>query len=239
MDLASPALGAIRRTTAVDTVRARISLAVELGMLTPGQRLPGTDDTARAFEVSEMTVRRAYRALSEDGVVVRRKGHAGGTFIADAPTVGAVVEIDAYREDAAHVHALIDQRAVLEAGLASRAALAPDAAALARLEALVEEMRGVPDWTGFRTADAAFHEALATMAGAGGAADLHHRVSHELYAYFIPYRIDYLRESNEEHARLIEALRAGDAAAASRLAFDHVAELHGSMYVGRPLVRGR
>jgi GntR family transcriptional regulator, transcriptional repressor for pyruvate dehydrogenase complex len=234
MDLASPALGAIRRTTAVDTVRARISLAVELGMLVPGQRLPGTDDTARAFEVSEMTVRRAYRALSDEGVVVRRKGHAGGTFIADAPTLGTVVEIDAYRADAAHVHALIDQRAALEAGLAAIASASPDAVGLERLDALVAEMRTVPDWTGFRTADAAFHEELATIAGVDGAAELHHRVSHELYAYFIPYRIDYLRASNEEHARLVEALRAGDAGAASRLAFDHVAELHGSMYVGRP-----
>ena len=234
MDLASPALGAIRRTTAVDTVRARISLAVELGMLTPGQRLPSTDDTARAFEVSEMTVRRAYRALSDEGVVVRRKGHAGGTFIADAPAVGTVVEIDAYRADAAHVHALIDQPSALEAGLAAIASASADEEALTQLDALVEEMRSVPDWTGFRTADAAFHEVLVRMAGAAGAADLHQRVSHELYAYFIPYRIDYLRESNEEHARLVDALRSRDAAAASRLAFDHVAELHGSMYVGSP-----
>ncbi|WP_222119129.1 FadR/GntR family transcriptional regulator [Microbacterium sp. 1.5R] len=236
MDLASPALGAIRRTTAVDTVRARISLAVELGMLAPGQRLPSTDDTARAFEVSEMTVRRAYRALSDEGVVVRRKGHAGGTFIADAPAVGTVGEIDAYRADAAHVHALIDQRAALEAGLAAIAGASASAGedALARLDTLVDEMRTVPDWTGFRTADAEFHEVLVGMAGVAGAAELHHRISHELYAYFIPYRIDYLRESNEEHARLVDALRSKDAAAASRLAFDHVAELHGSMYVGSP-----
>lgn len=234
MDLASSALGAIRRTTAVDTVRARISLGVELGMLAPGQRLPGTDDTARAFGVSEMTVRRAYRALSEEGVVVRRPGHAGGTFIADAPAVGTVIEIDAYRADGAHVHALIDQRAVLESGLAALASGTADAEAFTRLDALVDEMRTTPDWTGFRTADAAFHDTLASIAGGGGAVELHHRVTHELYAYFIPYRIDYLRASNDEHARLVDALRAGDAGAASRLAFDHVAELHGSMYVGHP-----
>lgn len=234
MDLASPALGAIRRTTAVDTVRARISLAVELGMLAPGQRLPGTDDTARAFAVSEMTVRRAYRALSDEGVVVRRPGHAGGTFIADAPAVGTVGEIDAYRADAAHVHALIDQRAVLEAGLAALASGTPGAEQLARLDELVEEMRVTPDWTGFRTADAGFHDVLARIAGTDGAVELHHRVTHELYAYFIPYRIDYLRASNDEHAQLVAALRAGDAGTASALAFGHVAELHGSMYVGHP-----
>ena len=61
MDLGSPSLGAIRRTTAVDTVRARISLALELGMLVPGQRLPAPEEAARAFGVSEMSVRRAYR----------------------------------------------------------------------------------------------------------------------------------------------------------------------------------
>jgi GntR family transcriptional repressor for pyruvate dehydrogenase complex len=235
MDLASPSLGAIRRTTAVDTVRARISLAVELGMLAPGQRLPAPDETARAFEVSEMTVRRAYRALGDEGVVVRRRGNAGGTFIADAPTPGTVSAIDAYRADSAHVHALIDQRATLEAGLAAIVAGgSPESGRFTRLDSLVETMRTVPDWAGFREADTAFHAELAALAGLPGTTELHHRVSHELYAYFIPYRIDYLRASNEEHTLLVDALRAGDAAAASRVAFDHVAELHDSMYVGLP-----
>lgn len=234
MDLGSPSLGAIRRTTAVDTVRARISLALELGMLAPGQRLPGPAEAARAFGVGEITVRRAYRALSAEGVVVLRRGHAGGTFIADAPTTGTVTEIAAYREDAVHVHALIDQRATLEAGLAGRASLAPDATSLARLDALVEAMRTEPDWNAFRESDAAFHSELAASADAPGAAALHERVSRELYAYFIPYRIDYLRASNEEHAALVDAIRSADPAAASRLAFDHVAELHQSMYVGLP-----
>jgi len=253
MDLASPSLGAIRRTTAVDTVRARISLAVELGMLAPGQRLPAPDETARAFEVSEMSVRRAYRSLVDDGVVVRRRGNGGGTFIADAPLSGSGDGIDAYRADSAHVHALIDQRATLEAGLAavvagvaSARASAEDGAAVpaavapappdrfSRLDELVALMGSVPDWAGFREADTAFHAELALLAGLPGATELHHRVSHELYAYFIPYRIDYLRASNDEHALLVDALRAGDPARASRLAFDHVAELHDSMYVGLP-----
>lgn len=234
IDLSSPTLGSIRRTTAVDTVRVRIALAVELGMLAPGQRLPPPEETARAFEVSEMTVRRAYRSLVDEGIVVRRRGHTGGTFIADTPTVGGVAEVEAYRADSAHVHGLIDQRAVLEAGLASVASTTRTAESLESLRSLTETMRTLPDWAGFREADTAFHAELAAAAGSPAAAELHHRVSHELYAYFIPYRIDYLRSSNEEHALLVDALEAGDAAAASRLAFDHVAELHDSMYVGLP-----
>ncbi|RWZ58501.1 FadR family transcriptional regulator [Labedella populi] len=235
MDLSSPTLGAIRRTTAVDTVRARIALAVELGMLGPGQRLPAPEDTAVAFDVSAMTVRRAYRALSEEGVLVRRRGNAGGTFIADAPPRGGAADtstVAAYREDADRVHALIDQRAALEAGLASVAAATRSDADLERLTELTERMRTASDWAGYRSADTAFHERLVAAAGLPAASELHHRISHELYAYFIPYRIDYLRSSNEEHAQLIAALTARDAGAASRLAFDHVADLHGSMYVG-------
>jgi DNA-binding FadR family transcriptional regulator len=204
-------------------------------MLAAGQRLPAPEETARAFDVSAMTVRRAYRLLSEEGVLVRRRGNAGGTFIADAPPRGGTADaatVAAYREDADRVHALIDQRAALEAGLASVAAAARRDENLARLTDLVEQMRTVSDWAGYRAADTAFHEELAAAAGLPGASDLHHRISHELYAYFIPYRIDYLRASNAEHEHLVAALSAGDAATASRLAFDHVAELHGSMYVG-------
>jgi GntR family transcriptional repressor for pyruvate dehydrogenase complex len=232
MDLTAATLGAIRRSGAVDTVRARIILAVELGMLAPGQRLPSPEETARAFDVSEMSVRRAYRTLAEEGLVTRRRGNSGGTFIVDDPRVREVPEVDAYRADAQHVHDLVDQRAVLEAGLAGLAAAACTPDQLAALDELVERMRTVPDWAGYRELDTEFHDRVARIAGVEAAAALHHRLAHELYAYFIPYRIDYLRESNEEHARLVEALAARDSALAGRLAYEHIVELHGSMYVG-------
>jgi DNA-binding FadR family transcriptional regulator len=210
-------------------------LAIDVGMLAAGQRLPTPEETAVAFDVSAMTVRRAYRTLSEEGVLVRRRGNAGGTFIADAPPRGGAADtstVAAYRADADRVHALIDQRAALEAGLAAVAAESRGDGNLARLSELVEEMRAVTDWAGFRSADAAFHAELAVAAELPGATELHHRISHELYAYFIPYRIDLLRSSNDDHEHLVAALTEKDAATASRVAFDHVAELHGSMYVG-------
>lgn len=232
MDLSAAQLGAIRRTGAVDTVRARILLAVELGMLAPGQRLPSPEETARAFDVSAMTARRAYRSLAEEGLVVRRRGNTGGTFIADRPRIRSAPEVDEYRAQAARVHALIDQRAVLEAGLAGLTAQSRPRTALSHLTDLVERMHTVADWAGYRELDTEFHDRLAMAPGLPSAAELHHRLSHELYAYFIPYRIDYLRASNDEHARLVDALAEGDVERASRLAFDHVVELHGSMYMG-------
>jgi len=213
-------------------VRARISLAVQLGMLQPGQRLPSPSETAHAFEVGEITVRRAYSALVDEGLVVRRRGHTGGTFIADVPPAASAADTEAYRADADHVHGLIDQRATLEAGLAARASANRSGAHLATMTSLVDRMRLATDWAEYREADAAFHAELAAASGLPAAAALHHRISHELYAYFIPYRIDLLHASNEQHAVLVEALSNQNAGESSRLAFEHVAHLHDSMYVG-------
>lgn len=213
-------------------MRARISLAVQLGMLLPGQKLPSPEETAHAFEVGEMTVRRAYRALVDEGLVVRRRGHTGGTFIAESPPALSNADIAAYRDDVDHVHGLIDQRATLEAGLAALASSSRSEQDLAELTALVDRMRIAEDWASYREADAEFHAQLAAASGMPAAAALHHRISHELYAYFIPYRIDLLRASNEEHAVLVDALARRDSGECSRLAFEHVSHLHDSMYVG-------
>lgn len=232
IDLSSPSLGAIRRTSAVDTVRARISLAVQLGMLVPGQKLPSPEETAQAFEVGEITVRRAYRALSDEGLVVSRRGNAGGTFIADSPPAVPGVELAAYRADIQHVHGLIDQRATLEAGLAAVASTARTADQLSAMTDLIHRMREAADWAAYREADAEFHAQLADASGMPAAAALHNRVSHELYAYFIPYRLDLLQASNDEHVQIVAALERRDAGDSSRRAFEHVSHLHESMYVG-------
>ena len=81
-DLGAPALTGIRRLSALDTVRARIALAVELGLLKPGERLPANAEIARALGVAEITVRRALESLVGDGLIERRRGRGGGTSVA-------------------------------------------------------------------------------------------------------------------------------------------------------------
>lgn len=213
-------------------MRARIALAVELGLVAPGDRLPPTDETALAFEVSEMTVRRAYRMLQDEGVLVRRRGNTGGTFVSATPPSGTVSATAEYRADAQHVHGLIDERAVLEAGLAHLAAATSDSEELGALRERVDRMTRAANWAEFREADTEFHDLLASAAHSPAAAALHHRVAHELYGYFLPYPLEYLHASNEEHGRLIDALTRHDQAAAAAIAHAHVVELHDSMYIG-------
>ncbi|HEX4816030.1 MAG TPA: FCD domain-containing protein [Nonomuraea sp.] len=230
--LNSQPLEGLRRLSAFDTVRARIALAVELGLLTPGERLPPTADVARALDVGEITVRRALIALCQEGVLVRRRGRNGGTLVADNPATGQVSEIEAYRSAAAEVHRLIDHRLILECGLTHLAATAITAERLAELKDLVTQMDQAAGWADFHACDERFHLGLAGAAEVATATDHYAPVLRQLYRYYLPYPIAYLRESNREHAALVTALERQDAVEAVTIARAHVDVLHRTMFVG-------
>ncbi len=226
------AVGAIRRTSAVDTVRARVSLAVDLGLLTPGERLPAPADMAAGLEVSEITVRRALTALQGAGVVERRRGRGGGTYLAENPTRNAVPQASAYRADTERVRQLIDERTALEVGLAHFACENRTDSDLGVMDKLIGEMAASESWAQFRRDDEAFHLRVAFSAVLPTVIPLYRRTLTDLYSYFLPYPIAYLHESNNEHRIIRDAIAARDRVAAADAVRAHVAELHQSMYIG-------
>lgn len=241
--LTGPAVAGITRLSAVDTVRARIALAVELGLLAPGEQLPSDADVAAALDVSEITARRAVKSLAEEGLLRRVRGRSGGTFVADdAPAAAgrAGGAVQAYRADAEAVHRLIDQRLLAETSLTHFAAVAAGAearagavtAALDDIDAAVADASAAQNWTDYHAADERFHLAVARAAGRPGLLGVYEETLRRLYQYFIPYPIAYLHEVNEEHAALAAAIRAGDARTAVAIAEKHVAVLHETMFVG-------
>ncbi|MFI5609629.1 FadR/GntR family transcriptional regulator [Amycolatopsis sp. NPDC051903] len=231
-DLASPALTGIRRLSALDTVRARIALAIELGLLAPGERLPPNGEIASALGVGDITVRRALVSLCEDGVLVRRRGRTGGTHVAlDAPA-GRVGEVGAYRESSAEVRDLIDHRLVIEAGLAQLVALRRSDEDVEKLRDLVRRMDAATGWAEFHDLDAEFHLAVAASGAPAAAVQHYSGVLHELYRFYLPYRLSALRASNREHEVLVRAIAARDPDEAARVTRAHVGELHRTMFVG-------
>jgi GntR family transcriptional regulator len=60
------------------------ALRAEIAVLVPGDPVPSDADLSRRFEVSRMTVRQAFQALVQEGLVERRSGR--GTFVADPPS---------------------------------------------------------------------------------------------------------------------------------------------------------
>ncbi|MEJ6490274.1 FCD domain-containing protein [Leucobacter sp. USCH14] len=240
--LEAPRVAAIARLSAIDTVRARITMAIDLGLLLPDERLPATEEMAESFGVSTTSVSRGLALLQEEGVIVRKAGRYGGSYVRGASGPGpgegrgagrgADAPVQSFLDDDSHVHTLIDERAVIEAGFAALAAHERSAGALAELRELTARMAQTESWAEFRNLDRAFHRVVVEAAGAPRAVSLAARVNAELDPYFLPYSMGLLRDSNREHAEIVDALEREDAGAAARLTAAHVQGLHHSMYVG-------
>jgi DNA-binding FadR family transcriptional regulator len=209
----------------------RIGLAVDLGLLQPDERLQGEDELAATFGVSRMTVRRALQLLSDRGVLVRRRGRGGGTFVAADPPRGVLREFESYRTVSGEVFDLIDNRLVIECGAAYLAAGKATPGDVDRLRGLVREMDAARTWTAFRAVDPRFHLAVASIAGSNGAVGALADVLGRLIRFYVPYPISYLHASNREHEALVEAIAAHDRMAAVAVIDRHISELRHTVFV--------
>jgi DNA-binding FadR family transcriptional regulator len=210
---------------------ARIGLAVDVGLLAPGERLPCVDDLATTFGVAAITVRRTLKALVERGILVARRGRNGGTFVAASIPERALAEFRSYRIGSAELADLLDHRALLEAGAAYVAADRATKSDVAELRAMVASMAEAPTWAAFRAVDPSFHIRLASIAGSQRTVDELVRTLQGLIPHYMPYPIAYLRQSNEEHARLVDAIERGDGAEAAALARAHTEALRDTVFV--------
>lgn len=197
-----------RLAAAHDEAYAHILSALRHGRYRAGERLiPET--IAAEIGTSRMPVREALRRLAAEGLVTMRANRG--------------VRVNAL--NVRDMREVFEMRAVLE-GLAARLAvprLGP--AQLRRLERMVDEMedRDAPgaDWT---TAHRAFHEALC---GYADSPRLQRQIE-SLHALVEPHmRIwdgmsDRHVGTREHHDRLLDALRAGNAAAAEAAMRSHV-----------------
>lgn len=230
--LANPAVSGITRLSATDTVRARIALAIELGLMIVGEQLPSDPDVAAALGVSEITARRALKSLADEGVLTRKRGRNGGTFVATPGAAAPVTSITAYLADSSDVHRLIDERVLLECALVHHTALNITAVQLDQLDAFVAQAAAAASWSDYHAADERFHLGVAAASGLEWALPQYGAALHGLYRYFLPYPVDYLHGINREHARLVAALREHDPVAAVAVIRQHVSVLHDSMFVG-------
>ena len=228
-------LGHTPRLTAAHELMARIGIAVQVGLLAPGERLPGTDEIAETFGVSVTTVRRALSALAGRGVLNARRGRHGGTFVAEPPDLSQLADLLPYRVRSGEVHQLLDQRRVLECGMAF---LAAERASQAELDALAREVEAMDracTWAEFRAHDPRFHLCIAEIAASARAAAELAAVLGRLVRFYVPYPIEYLRASNDEHRELLGRLRARDGAGAASVARRHVEAIYDTVFVATAL----
>ena len=193
-----------RGPTGSELVRSRIALRVRLKAVSPGDRLPDVGVLAEELGISEITVRRALEGMCQDGLLDRRRGRAGGTFV--APDWDTVVALMHDPDEAA---ALDGFHLLLECGLVAHGAGEVPAAQLDGLRSLVDAMDNVTDPARLVELETRFHLDLAEALGGAGirefAADLLGR-----QCLLLPAPApDVVRARNRCHADLLAELGRG------------------------------
>lgn len=227
----APGSAAVTRLSAVDTVRARVLLSIEHALLSPGSKLPRTELIAGGLEVSHITARRALESLVADGVLVRRRGRGGGTFVADEPPALDDSSVTAYRADEQSILRLIDQRSLMESAIVVAAAQRATAAQCDELDDLIRQSKNAADWHEHHIPDTRFHRLCAEISGLPEV-PAYLACYEALTKYFVPYPQEQLDEGRDHHARLVAAFRDHDPMAAVDIARTHVDALRREMFVG-------
>lgn len=229
----APGSDALTRLSAVETVRARILLSIEHGLLAPGSRLPRLEFIASGLEVSQITARRGLESLVDDGVLRRQPGRGGGTFVADAPPELHDSSVSAYRADEQSIRRLIDQRSLMESAIVHEAALHATPEQCDELDRLIEQSQHAANWLEHHVPDSRFHHLVAEMSGLPEV-PAYVTVYEALLKYFVPYPMDQLEDGRDEHRALVAAFRAHDPGTAVAITRAHVDALRREMFVALP-----
>jgi DNA-binding GntR family transcriptional regulator len=212
--------GAPEAPTALDIVRTRslaslvaqeIERMILEGRLPAGERLNEQQLAAR-LGVSRGPVREAVRGLERAGLVVAVRNQ--GVYVRQVSA-----------EEALEIY---DLRAAITGLACARLAECATSPQLTELRALVkrmEEARRADDPPSYYAANLAFHAALLAHGGGKRARRLYEELGNELHLFRRRALVEpeNMRESNAEHAAILRAIAAGDAAAARAAGEAHIA----------------
>ena len=211
----------VHSQTAFEETVERLGTAIKLGLLTPGTRLPAERELCARLGIARSTLRQALVALGQSGHLHATRGRGGGTFVADPlpPAQPPSPEVLAGWRN------ICDQRMAVEVGIAVLAAERAQPAMVDALEELVVTIDDLlDDFTAYRPLDVRFHVGLAELTGSphlvkqmtetqGAMSGL---ISH------IAHPPEVLDSANDQHRRLVTALRRHDEATAARVMTEHL-----------------
>lgn len=216
-------------------VASQLREAILSGALAPGSHLPSERELTDRFGVARTTVREALRALEAQGLAVAERP-TSPLRVVHAADLSAGPARDAFvhlmRLGAVPLGDLVELRCALE-GAAVAAAAARGDAALEAAGAEVAVMRDVgDDLRAFEEADVRFHVAL--VAASGNQA-LHHvmlavrePVGTHLLANLraLEHPAPVIERLTREHARILDAIAAGDGELAAQRIGTHIRGLY-------------
>jgi DNA-binding FadR family transcriptional regulator len=211
----------VQSQTAFEETLERLGTAIKLGLLEPGARLPAERELCRQLGISRSTLRQALTALVQSGHLHATRGRSGGTFVAESPPPAdapSAALLAGWRD-------ACDQRLAVELAVAVLAAERAEPEALEPLDALVAGMDAtLEDFPAYRQADVRWHIGLAEAAGSqrllAAMTEAQGQMT-DLISY-IAHPPELLAWSNQQHAKMLVAMRRGDGDRAMRIMAEHL-----------------
>jgi DNA-binding FadR family transcriptional regulator len=112
----------LRQERLSDQVKHHLKQAILDRKFAPGDKLPPEDQIAAMFKVSKVTAREALREMETEGLIEKRRGIHGGSFVAQpgSEKIGQVIN-NFYRFGALTPEELVEFRKILEPALVALA----------------------------------------------------------------------------------------------------------------------
>jgi DNA-binding FadR family transcriptional regulator len=215
----------IRQARASGEIVSQIERAIFDGELKTGDRLESERELAERFGVSRITVRDALRVLEARGLVHVKVGASGGAFVSEtnvdqvAESISTMILLRRMT-----LSGVAEARTVVETATCELAAERADAAALRRIEQMVDKGRSVVrEQTPHTEASMDFHVAVADAA------------KNELLAATVAAYRDLLvqtlhdmrdvrsaKATQKAHEEILDAIRSHDPEAARKLMLEHL-----------------
>ena len=200
------------------------------GELAPGERLPTEQELCESFGVSRSTVREALRVLASQHLVTTTRGVTGGTFVAHpAPErltdyMEASLGLLAGAEEL-DVTELLEARLTIEVPAAGLAAKRRKKAHLDRLRDSLEDGQAIQEH-GFE-GNRAFHEIVVEASGNRLLSVMATPILGVLRERFLRDAAPrtFWNKVAHDHGAILDAIEAGDSAAAEREMREHLGRL--------------
>lgn len=211
----------VRSLTAFEETVGRLGTAIRLGLLAPGARLPAERELCTRLGIARSTLRQALTALAQSGLLTAVRGRGGGTFVAEIlPPSGPPPPeaLRAWRDTC-------DARMAVEVGVAMLAAERATPAAIAALTEIVVSLDSMlEDFPSYRQADIRLHVGLAEAARSPRLVTAMTEAQGAMTGLItlIAHPPAVLASSNDQHHRLVAAVRNHDPGTAAREMAEHL-----------------
>lgn len=211
-----------------ELVTRRLAEAITLGVLPDGLPLPPEPELADRLGVATVTLREALRALRDDGLIRTRRGRGGGSFVRTPGDRGlGALRRRVARLATGEVRDLGDHYAAVSGSSAALAAVRADPDEIRALRAAATPVAEARTPTEVLRAEARFHLDLAAASQSARLTrvelEMHREVGHLLWLTHV--HGGDAHQAGHRHTAIVDAIEAGDPAAARSSVEAHVDDL--------------